>query len=537
MFTDIHLLNVPELDAQYNHTFTFGTFNQQIQFFLSRTEFTIENVNYHRKNNNLKVNYHIDDLGLVNYVMVNNEQPKNKWYFYFVIDKVYINERCTELILSIDVMQTYMFDYTFRECLIERMHYNRWKSDGSVNRKYHYLGDNIVNPASMVKSSEWVYSYENGTHNDPKGVFVIASSTMLGKDNTSSSSGGGSSNNTEIATDLKITEDFFVTIKSYEGFSSLPYNIGDGTNTIGYGVTEVYRPTEYNQLAPSCTETQASKILLTILVNDYYAPIYNDIISKRTNPRRNEIDAFVDLAYNCGVGGCQASPMYKAYVNNKPLSECTNGWYDYRINAGTSNERGLRNRRNNEVNMFLYGKYEKRNILVLQGGYVTDNNGKGFIPEDVITSNKTSSVVIQSAEKLINWKVPYDLGNIYTPLERYCTRDCRLDYGTGVDCTSMCMWAYHDAGLLDRTPLPATRWNTWNIEDQFKLISDVSYAKAGDILLMYPNNTGYSHGALIEEIVGTTVKCIEAQDYGTTVCRTSHVFNSSTMEIRRPINS
>ena len=359
MFTDIHLLNVPELDAQYNHTFTFGTFNQQIQFFLSRTEFTIENVNYHRKNNNLRVNYHVDDLRLVNYVMLNNEVPLNKWYFYFVIDKVYINERCTELILSIDVMQTYMFEYTFRESLIERMHYNRWKSDGSVNRKYHYLGDNIVNPASVVKSNEWVYSYENGTHNDPKGVFVVASSTMLGNDGTSSSAGGGS-NNTEIATDLKITEDFFVTIKSYEGFSSVPYNIGDGTNTIGYGVTEAYRPTEYNQLAPSCTEEQASNILLTILTNDYYAPIYNDIISKRNNPRRNEIDAFVDLAYNCGVGGAQASPMYKAYVNNKPLSECTNGWYSYRVNAGTSNEQGLRNRRNNEVNMFLYGKYEKR---------------------------------------------------------------------------------------------------------------------------------------------------------------------------------
>ena len=104
----------------------------------------------------------MDDLRLVNYVMLNNETPLNKWYFYFVIDKVYINERCTELILSIDVMQTYMFEYTFRESLIERMHYNRWTSDGSVNRKYHYLGDNIVNPASAVKSNEWVYSYENG---------------------------------------------------------------------------------------------------------------------------------------------------------------------------------------------------------------------------------------------------------------------------------------------------------------------------------------------------------------------------------------
>lgn len=536
MFTDIYLLNVPELDIQYNHTFSFASKEKQLNYFLGKKVKTIENVNYHRKNNNLKVNYHVDELMLVNYVILNNESPLNKWYFYFVIDKKYINESCAELILSVDVMQTYMFDYTFRECLIERMHYNRWNPDGSINRKYHYLGDNIVNPASVVKSNDCIYSYDNGTHNNSKGVFVVASSTMLGKDNTSSSTGSGTNNN-GVATNIQITEDFFVLMKSYEGFSSIPYNLEDGTDTIGYGVTEVNKPTEYYQLAPTCTEEQASIVFYDLLVNDFYAPICADILEKRTNPRRNEIDAFVDLAYNCGVAGAQASPMYKAYIGNKPASDCTNGWYEYRINPGTSDEQGLRNRRNNEVNLFLYGKYEKRSIKVVQGGYVTENNGKGFIPDGVIGSNTTSSIVIQSAEKLIEWNVPYDLGNIYTPLEQYCTRDCRLDYGTGVDCTSMCMWAYHDAGLLDRTPLPSTRWNTWNIEDQFTLISDVSNAKAGDILLMYPNSSGYSHGALIEEVVGTTVKCIEAQDYGTTVCRTSHLFNSSSMEIRRPINN
>ena len=93
LWTDIYLINSPEQDSNYNHTPYFTSLTSQLNWYASKRVYTIDNANYQRKNNNLKVNYHIDDVALVNYVMVNNGE---KWYFYFVMDKVYINERTTE---------------------------------------------------------------------------------------------------------------------------------------------------------------------------------------------------------------------------------------------------------------------------------------------------------------------------------------------------------------------------------------------------------------------------------------------------------
>ena len=85
MYTDIRLLRVPELDVGHNHSFTFENVDAQASFFISRTDRIIENVNYHRKNRNLRVNYHCDEMVYVNYVMINNDQPRAKWYYYFVL--------------------------------------------------------------------------------------------------------------------------------------------------------------------------------------------------------------------------------------------------------------------------------------------------------------------------------------------------------------------------------------------------------------------------------------------------------------------
>ena len=288
MFTDIHLLNVPELDVHHNHTFSFANMDQQLNYFLSKKVQSIENVNYHRKNNNLKVNYHIDELQFVNYIMINNETPLNKWYYYFVIDRTYINEHCTELILKLDVMQTYLFDYTFKSSLVERQHYNRYTADGTVVNAYFKQPIDYNTGEYIVNHSSTIFDYGN------EGCYIITSSEPLGKGANYRSSGsskpgadgpgsGGSVSPNSNATN-NITEGLFVFIKAKEGFSSTPYELGDGYLTIGYGVTN--QKAVYNDLAPSCTEEQASKVMYNILLNDYYMPVYNLVIGVRNNPRQ-----------------------------------------------------------------------------------------------------------------------------------------------------------------------------------------------------------------------------------------------------------
>ena len=519
MFTDIHLLNVPELDIHHNHTFTFGTKEQQLNYFLSKKVKSIENVNYHRKNNNLKVNYHIDELQFVNYIMVNNDTPSlNKWHFYFVIDRIYINEHCTELILKLDVIQTYLFDYTFKSSLVERQHYNRYTADGIVVNAYfkqpidYNTGEYIVNYSSKI------YDYTN------EGSYIITSSEPLGKGanyrNSGSSgngddggTGGGASPGANATSN--ITEGLFVFIKAKEGFSSTPYELGDGYLTIGYGVTN--QKSVYNDLAPSCTEEQASKVMYNILLNDYYMPVYNLVVGVRNNPRQCEVEAFADLCYNGGLGAVTSSPMFEKYLNNDTLENCVVGWEDWYITDGYGTVYpGLITRRQQEVQMFLNAVYPQETISILGGGVVTDNNGKGFIPSEISNSSNSElsdeySSVVTSARKLIG--KPYIYGGNYPPLGSH----------GGTDCSGLCEWAYQDAGI--NTGLPH-RWTTYTMYPFTKEIS-LADAKPGDVLYNNFSNGLPGHVRIIVSVSGNTVYWVGAENEDIGIIESSSNFSNN----------
>ena len=76
-----------------------------------------------------------------------------------------------------------------------------------------------------------VYDYSN------KGVYIATSSTCL---TTPLGGQGGQGATGDLWKQGLVSEDGFLLIKSMEAFSPTPYNIGDGTNTIGYGTTSKY---------------------------------------------------------------------------------------------------------------------------------------------------------------------------------------------------------------------------------------------------------------------------------------------------------
>ncbi|MBQ5924528.1 MAG: hypothetical protein IIW97_04225 [Alistipes sp.] len=63
-----------------------------------------------------------DTLFDVNYMMFQNTNFGNKWFYAFVLDIEYINNSVAELKYEIDVMQTFMFDYLMPPVYIEREH-------------------------------------------------------------------------------------------------------------------------------------------------------------------------------------------------------------------------------------------------------------------------------------------------------------------------------------------------------------------------------------------------------------------------------
>ena len=57
-----------------------------------------------------------------NYMAFKNTSFEDKWFYCFIDSVEYLNNNTVTIFFHIDVIQTYMFDWTFNQCLIEREH-------------------------------------------------------------------------------------------------------------------------------------------------------------------------------------------------------------------------------------------------------------------------------------------------------------------------------------------------------------------------------------------------------------------------------
>lgn len=111
-------------DNTYQHTRNFNTLAEQTSYFQSVCTKALDKATYTyiRPNNSVKVAFNAEQLYGYNYVMFQNSNYGTKWFYAFIVECNYINEDTTELVLELDVMQTWFFDYHFTECMVEREH-------------------------------------------------------------------------------------------------------------------------------------------------------------------------------------------------------------------------------------------------------------------------------------------------------------------------------------------------------------------------------------------------------------------------------
>ena len=493
MFTDIHLLNVPELDVHHNHTFSFANKNQQLNYFLSKKVQSIENVNYHRKNNNLKVNYHIDELQFVNYIMINNETPLNKWHYYFVIDRTYINEHCTELILKLDVVQTYLFDYTFKSSLVERQHYNRYTSDGTVVNAYfkqpidYNTGEYIVNFTSTI------YPYY------ADGCYIITSSEPLGKGanyrNSGSSGSGGNGGN--------------ISIGEYPYNSSISEARNERFSRIWQGVKEA----QSQGLFPSVTYAQY--VMECGWEGSTLSETYNNAFGIKAGG---------------GWTGQTVDLPTQEYIDGQWITT-TATWRVYDDINDSVRDRTqflIENPRYTEGGVFSASTYQEQCQALQNSGYATDPSyasllisiieDNNFTIYDTVSNSSGGSgtsggysSVVTSARKLIG--KPYIYGGNYPPLGSH----------GGTDCSGLCEWAYQDAGI--DTGLPH-RWTTYTMYPFTKEIS-LAEAKAGDVLYSNFSNGLPGHVRIIVKVEGNIVYWVGAENEDIGIIESSSIFSNN----------
>lgn len=120
------LKNVP-LNSSYADTLTFGSVSAQTTFFMNKAKYTFNELTPIRLQNKMRLPVTADDIFDCNYIMFQNANFKNKWFYAFIKNVDFINVNECSVDIELDVMQSWMFDININPCFVEREHPN---SDG-----------------------------------------------------------------------------------------------------------------------------------------------------------------------------------------------------------------------------------------------------------------------------------------------------------------------------------------------------------------------------------------------------------------------
>lgn len=123
---EIYLLKNVPLTSTYEHTIDFKDASEQFSYFYSFLKKHLTKFTYVRKEREfITVELPITELDDINYLIFRAAEGE-RLYYAFVSDKVYSNPNATTIFYSIDVLQTFQFDYKWKPSYIKQGHVDRW---------------------------------------------------------------------------------------------------------------------------------------------------------------------------------------------------------------------------------------------------------------------------------------------------------------------------------------------------------------------------------------------------------------------------
>lgn len=121
--SDVYLLKAP-LELSDSNQLTFANATAQFNYFNSLPKIAADNFTYQRKDHVIRFPREMDEIINYNYVMYRNDAYSNKWFYAFITDMSYMNDRMTAITIKTDVFQTWQFDLNYRRTFVEREHVN-----------------------------------------------------------------------------------------------------------------------------------------------------------------------------------------------------------------------------------------------------------------------------------------------------------------------------------------------------------------------------------------------------------------------------
>lgn len=229
--TTFYLLRNVKLDHSYTNTIDFPTKEAQYNYFFNKIAFTVENGTYQRKTIGVvRVPFLYDDIASCNYIMWQNANYSDKWYYAFILEIKYINPNLSEIIYDLDVIQTYMFDIEWKPSQIERDMGKQFDINGFplVNREVEDLNygsdydtvyeqniTQIPNVSFMVLGFNlWVGDSSTNVNNVPLNITYAIVPVYVSHENNIPSDIQFKINNSDLTNVGKVLK-FFATDKNF----------------------------------------------------------------------------------------------------------------------------------------------------------------------------------------------------------------------------------------------------------------------------------------------------------------------------------
>ena len=121
--TELRLLKCP-IESDNRNQLTFANATAQYNYFNSLPHITADNFTYQRKDSVIRYPAHIDSIMSYNYVMYQNENYTDKWFYAFITGMEYVNDNMTLISIKTDVYQSWLFQMEWKNSFIEREHVN-----------------------------------------------------------------------------------------------------------------------------------------------------------------------------------------------------------------------------------------------------------------------------------------------------------------------------------------------------------------------------------------------------------------------------
>lgn len=218
---------ISRIDTPYFATKTTqASLNKQEEFFTSKIVKTIQ-LSYYPPHYRNAIRFDESDLTINDNVNYLSLDYNNKKYYYFIDSVNYISESLIEVEITMDVIQTYMFDIYIANGIIERKFINRFE-DIYINR--NYIRENI-------SDGDFIYYYSNILNEDATQWLIFTTTSKY-------------YNMSITNVTINYSEDLPGIEDNYPFVSSYPFYIVPFTETY-YWCSEIYNESTSGQLTKS----------------------------------------------------------------------------------------------------------------------------------------------------------------------------------------------------------------------------------------------------------------------------------------------